>query len=103
MFRCNGFGAEDLPGLVGHFWHLFKPQEAPTLPQQSSCLVRPGRGLPHCNNTQLRQIWEARFFGLQVCARMLVYVKVFVYWQGCKGWLCHSVRIYLLGQSKSHI
>lgn len=37
-----------LPGLVGHLWHLFRPQEAPMLPQQSSCLVRPGNGLPHC-------------------------------------------------------
>lgn len=32
----------------GHLWHLFWPQAVPMLPQQSSCLVRPGRGLlPH--------------------------------------------------------
>lgn len=32
----------------GHLWHLLWPQAVPMLPQQSSCLVRPGRGLlPH--------------------------------------------------------
>lgn len=32
----------------GHLWHLLWPQAVPMLPQQSSCLVRPGSGLlPH--------------------------------------------------------
>lgn len=36
-----------LHGFLGHFWHLLKPQEVPTVPQQSSCLERPGSALPH--------------------------------------------------------
>lgn len=89
---------------MGHFWHLFRPQEAPTLPQQSSCLVRPGRGLPHCNNTQLRQIWEASSLESQVCACMLVYVQMFACWQGGNaGYVTVCVQICLLGQNHPDI
>lgn len=39
-----------LHGFLGHLWHLLKPQEVPTVPQQSSCFERPGSALPHWNN-----------------------------------------------------
>lgn len=53
VVRPDGSSTNGLPGLAGHLWHLFRPQEAPMLPQQSSCLVRPGRGLPHCKPKHL--------------------------------------------------
>lgn len=36
-----------LHGFFGHFWHLWKPQDVPMVPQHCSCLVRPGRAFPH--------------------------------------------------------
>lgn len=88
--RSDGLSQEGLPGLVGHFWHLFRPQEAPTLPQQSSCLVRPGRGLPHYdnNNTSVLNLRNecymfvhACFFCMQMCVGIskCVRVRVCVY------------------------
>ncbi len=35
--------------LLGHFWHLWNPHDVPTVPQQASCLDRPGRAFPHYN------------------------------------------------------
>lgn len=36
------------PGRGGQARHWSTPQKSPTLPQQSSSLVSPGRGLVHC-------------------------------------------------------
>lgn len=46
----------DLPGFLGHFWHLLKPQEVPTVPQQSSFFERPGSALPHCSE----EVWNRK-------------------------------------------
>lgn len=80
------------PGLVGHFWHLCRPQEAPTLPQQSSCLVRPGRGLPHYNNnTSLCYIKETRFNKFCVCTCLFVRISVHV--PGLDSCVCATLQI----------
>lgn len=43
-----------LPGRGGQARHRSTPQKSPTLPQQSSSLVSPGRGLVHCRERSRR-------------------------------------------------
>lgn len=48
-----------LQGFFGHFWHLWKPQDVPMVPQHCSCLVRPGKAFPHWN-IEMYIEWESK-------------------------------------------
>lgn len=55
------------PGRGGQARHWSMPQKSPTLPQQSSSLVSPGRGLVHCKERS-----RSGFCGMQrKCAQLV--------------------------------
>ena len=48
-----------LHGFLGHFWHLWNPQDVPPVPQQSSCFTNPGKAFPHWN-TREKEVRKVR-------------------------------------------